>query len=1183
MSCPSCGAAAVEGSRFCATCGQPLVTRSDERRVATVLFADLVGFTSLSESADPEQIKNLVDTCFELLVRDITTFGGRVDKIVGDAIIALFGAPLAHEDDAERAVRAALRMQATLAVYRADADVPVHVRIGVNTGEVLVGALRAGGDYTAMGDVVNTAQRLQVAAEPGAVVVGGATHAATHEMIAYRAIDAIDAKGRDELVEAWVALEPLLPPGHRPRRVQTPFVGRDAELGVLGHAVEAAVERRRAHLLLLVGEAGVGKSRLAEQTAQLARERHGALVFEGRCVPYGEANVWWPVAEAIRQACGLTSDDPLPTATLGCAAAVAHALDLPPDASEAKRVVNGLLYLMGYEVTLREIDPQRAREEATRAVLAFIEGATTRQPVVVVLSDLHWADPLVLDMLGALIDRLSRQRFALIATAREALTEHWTIPSGRHNTIVVNLDPLDRAATGELLDALVPLDVSAEVRAALLDRSGGNPFFLEELVALVGDSELAGSALLSGVGSGALGDLPDTLRGLVAARIDGLTGLERCTVEDAAVWGRSGPVEALVKMAEAMRSSPDLSPVLTGLTDKDILRIDGGHWVFRSDLIREVAYGTLTKADRARRHYGIAAYLSRAVPDRANADERLVDVVAYHYGAAAELTVGLGPLEGVPAKVTALSLDWLEEAARRAEVAQTLPVAERLYSQALRLISSEPSTRRVHLLLGRAAVEAKMRAIPAARADVDEARSDALALGDEAGVARSLLVRGEVERDNGDLLASVATLAEAVEHFRSLGDIAGVGAAMREIGMAQIFLGANDEAEASIRMALAASREAADRRGEAWALQHLAWISFVQGRSAEAESRLARAAETFTELGDAGGLGWATGLLAFVRFNQGNLDEARALGEQVLVDARQRGDRWGEGMMLLLSAGVALWSGRAPAAVSFAREAHTLFHAIGDHFGQAQSLASLGRCLVAAGQIDEGMALLQTAYEDGMADSLADEDRFTLVAGLAGAAVAIGEPSIALEALDRVRDPDDDRLGLGSVERVVANGLALLQAGRVTEAVGELRASAEGAADVAPSAYAQSALALALAAAGEHDEVLALAAEVEQGGHSTYLDRLTAGMAAGLVLARDGDEAAIIELGALVELVDPLQDEVAKALARLAEAAAHELLGLPSADEASHVATARFAALGLTGDGWRTAIDLVLQPEIATV
>ena len=1155
--------------------------------MATVVFADLVGFTSLSESADPEQIKNLVDACFELLVRDVTSFGGRVDKIVGDAIIALFGAPVAHEDDAERAVRAALRMQETLAAYRAevDAEVPVQVRIGVNTGEVLVGALRAGGDYTAMGDVVNTAQRLQVAALPGGVVVGPSTYAATREVVAYRSLGPVGVKGRDEPVEAWVAIETLLPPGHRPRRAQTPFVGRDTELGVLGHAIDATVERHRSHFVLLIGEAGVGKSRLAEETAAVARARHGAVVFEGRCVPYGEANVWWPIAEALRQACEIASDDPLPVASQLCADAVAAALGEPAASQEVRRVADGLLYLMGFEVPLREIDPQRAREEATRAVLTFIEGAARSNPVVLVLSDLHWADSLVLDMLAALTDRLSRQRFALIATARQSLTERWSVPTGRHNTVVVNLDPLERAATGALLDALVPGDVAVEVRAALLDRSGGNPFFLEELVALIGDSDLAGAALASRAGAGALGDLPDTLRGLVAARIDGLTRAERGTLEDAAVWGRSGPVMAIAKMAEALRGADDreVEAVLSGLADKEILRIDDGHWSFRSDLIREVAYGTLTKADRARRHCGIASYMSNVVADKIDADERLVDVVAFHYGAAAELSAELGPVDGVPASVRDHALDWLEEAARRADVAQALPVAERLHSQALRLLGPERSSRRVQLLLGRAGVLADMRDIESARADVEEAHALASELGDESGLARSLLVRGEVERDNGDLAMAIGTLADAVDHFRALGDEQGAADAIREIGMAQIFLGENDEAEHSVRAALAASREAGDRRGEAWALQHLAWISFIQGRVDEAESRIARSAQTFAELGDLGGLGWATGLLAFVRFNQGNLEEARSLGSQVLVEARQRGDRWGEGMMLLLNAGVSLWSGHATEAVSSAREAHTVFKAIGDRFGQTQSLAALGRCLVTTGRIDDGLAMLSDAYDHGLAAERGTDDRFTLAAALAGSAVAVGDPEVALVAIDRIMSEITDGAGLGGIERLVAQGLALVQVGRSTEAVAILRAPAEGTADIPPAAYAQSALALALAATGERDEVLALADEVDQGGRSTYLDRLTAGIAAGLVLTREGAEEGLTRLSAQVETVDGYDDEPAKAIARLAEAAALTALELPSAAEATHAAEARLHALGISATGWRTAIDLVLDPRTAPV
>src|SRR5690349_20167517 len=262
MACPTCGAVAPDDARFCPSCGHALTVRSDERRVVTVLFADLVGFTSLSETADPEAIKNLVDECFERLVAEIDSFGGKVDKIVGDAIVALFGAPVAHEDDAERAVRAALRMHETLALHATESGVDVRMRIGVNTGEVLVGALRAGGDYTAMGDVVNTASRLQTASEPGQVLVGPATHAATRETIAYDHLGPLQARGRDEPVEAYAAIEAPAPPGYRPNRLRTPLVGRDTELALLRHAIQAAVERERAQLVLLVGEAGVGKSRL---------------------------------------------------------------------------------------------------------------------------------------------------------------------------------------------------------------------------------------------------------------------------------------------------------------------------------------------------------------------------------------------------------------------------------------------------------------------------------------------------------------------------------------------------------------------------------------------------------------------------------------------------------------------------------------------------------------------------------------------------------------------------------------------------------------------------------------------------------------------------------------------------------------------------------------------------------
>ena len=273
VTCPSCRADAPAGARFCASCGQDLRLRGDERRVVTVLFADLVGYTALSESRDPEQVKNLVDGCFERLVADIDAFGGRVDKIIGDAIVALFGAPIAHEDDAERAVRAALRMQESLARASDELGVGVMMRVGVNTGEVLVGALRAGGDYTAMGDVVNTANRLQTSARPGEVLVGPSTFAATRRSVRYEPLEPLDVKGREQTVAAWRAEEALAPPGYRPGRGRARLVGREAEMGVLCSTVENTIDNARASLLLLLGEAGVGKSRLAEELAVALRAR----------------------------------------------------------------------------------------------------------------------------------------------------------------------------------------------------------------------------------------------------------------------------------------------------------------------------------------------------------------------------------------------------------------------------------------------------------------------------------------------------------------------------------------------------------------------------------------------------------------------------------------------------------------------------------------------------------------------------------------------------------------------------------------------------------------------------------------------------------------------------------------------------------------------------------------------
>ena len=419
------------------------------------------------------------------------------------------------------------------------------MRIGINTGEVLTGAMRAGGDYTAMGDVVNTANRLQTAAAGGQVLVGAATYHATAEAISYEPVGSISARGIDEPIEAWRALEVLLLPGRHPRHRRSPLVGRDEELSLLRQAVELAFTRSRSNLILVLGDAGVGKTRLADEIAEWAACEHGARHIESRCVPYGEANIWYPIGAALGELCGVAEGASQTEAQKGCTAAVADVFGADPESPTVVQVANSLMYLMGYDGPLRNFEPQRAREEASRAVVRFLDAICAKGPLLFRLADLHWADDVVLALIDDILTRLSRSPFCLVAGARHLIDPRWAPRSGRHNTVVVNLDPLDGTAASQLLEHLVDhRDLPHGLRDTLLVRSGGNPFFLEELVALTdrADEPLEAGRLAEWTSSAAAeAELPETLRGLVAARLDRLPREERAVVEDAAVVGRTGP------------------------------------------------------------------------------------------------------------------------------------------------------------------------------------------------------------------------------------------------------------------------------------------------------------------------------------------------------------------------------------------------------------------------------------------------------------------------------------------------------------------------------------------------------------------------------------------------------------------------------------------------------------------
>jgi class 3 adenylate cyclase/tetratricopeptide (TPR) repeat protein len=1181
MSCPACGDGVPDGARFCPSCGHGVKVGGDERRMATVLFADLAGFTGLSETLDPEQVKNLVDSCFARLAVDVTSHGGRVDKVIGDAIVALFGAPVAHEDDAERAVRAGLQMQRTIAALASELGVALRLRVGVNSGEVLVGAMQAGGGYTAMGDTVNVASRLQTMAAPGAVVVGPATYAATAPVVRYDRMGELQARGREAPVPAWRAIESLSVPGRRPRRNHVPLTGRDDELTILRQSVATSIRRSRPSVTFLVGEAGMGKSRLIEEVAGWAADEYGALVLEGRCVPYGEANPWWPIAEAVRTACGVEIGDTSDATSAKVAAAVARVCGDQVDAGDAAGLAAGLLYLMGDEDALPDVDPQRARREARRALHALISGLTRRQPVVLVLSELHWADDVVLDLFGWDLDRMAGRPLAVLTTSRFELIERWSPPHGRFNLLTLHLDPLDARATRELAEALGAGALPDEVREELVQRSGGNPFFLEELLTYVGE--------------GRLGELPVTLRGLVAARIDALPPEERSVLEDAAVIGRSGSGRILAALSGS-RGLSDVERVVATLASKDLLAVGEDRWEFRSDVVREVAYGTLTKAERAGRHWRVGSWLAEAGRRTGRTDE-LLELVAHHYATAAEVVQELGSVPSVPPDAADLALAVLERAAGWASRRELPMPAIRLLDRGVALAPAGSRARR-RLLLDRAMERATLRELRAARDDLDATDIDgaetggdtpvddaAAAPGDAAGAApgdaadgapgdrelraRHLTVEGVVLQLEGDLAGSAATLRRAVEAWRAAGDRAGEGDALRRFGMTAMLATDAPAAEAALHEALAIARDLGSRRDEAWALWHLAELSFYAGKTEEAEGRLHDAGQAFLEAGDSGGLGWVRGLLGYLKMVQGHRDEAEQLALGVLEDLRDRGDRWALGMVLVLLGSVRLWQGRATAAAGHAAEARVAFGEIEDVDGELRAAGCEARALAALGRADEAWDLIREVIANRAGSSLGLPEF-----GVAGVASHLGD---GRAVLDMVVGAQVDAF---AEEAAVTRGVALLQTGRTPEGLDVLEslcASMTGAAGAAAGGWA--ALALARSCAGDSAGAAEAAARVVAVGDvATYRDAALARLAAAFAHHQMGDRmAAQREIEAARAAVVTTEDVVTGGVVELASARIDESAGRPGGDELVSAALDRLERFGASAVGWDTAVSAAVK------
>jgi class 3 adenylate cyclase len=618
--CSSCGQENPDIARFCLACGASLEAETphrEERRIVSVVFVDLVGFTSRSEQLDPEDVRAIL-TPYHGTVRDeLESFGGVVEKFVGDAVMAVFGAPTSHGDDPERAVRAALAVRDAVAALNAEQpELELRIRGAVNTGEAVVtlSARPALGEAMVAGDVVNTASRLQGSAPVGEIIVGEETYRATRSAIEYEAVGPVTAKGKSAPIEAWRAVAPTTAGGERDLS-STPFVGRDREVGLLDATWERVELERRPHLITVLGAPGVGKSRLTAEFTERVAARGGRVV-RGRCLPYRERSAYGAFAMQIKELAGIFDSDDVDLATGKLRALVERLVGK----EEAEAVAGHIAILLGLETKATAPD----RDSLFQSVRIFIEAGARDEATAFVFEDIHWADQALLDLIELLAARLHDLPVLLLTLARPELLD--TRPGWGGGLLAYNalpLEPLGGSDAAALALHLLGADTKA---AQVAEAAEGNPLFIEQL-----------AAVLSERGSSATETLPTTIRGLVSARLDALPAVEREVILDASICGRSFWLGALMRIAR----DPDcLREALAALERRDLVRRDNvsriegdEQWSFKHVLIRDVAYDLQPRARRRDGHRQVAEFIEASTPEIGEAGAAL----ARHWRGAGEL------------------------------------------------------------------------------------------------------------------------------------------------------------------------------------------------------------------------------------------------------------------------------------------------------------------------------------------------------------------------------------------------------------------------------------------------------------------------------------------------------------------------------------------------------------------
>jgi class 3 adenylate cyclase/tetratricopeptide (TPR) repeat protein len=752
--CPSCGERNPARAKFCLNCGFRLdvaAAESEERKLVTVLFSDLVGFTARSDRADPEDVKAMLRAFHARLKDEIEHYGGTVDKFIGDAVLGVFGAPVSHEDDPERAVFAALRIQEAMEELNDERPgPPLAARIGITTGEAVV-SIRAGPQIgeSVTGDVVNTASRLQSVAPAGGIVVGEPTYRAAAHQFVFEELEPVQVKGKADALQIWRPLRSRSRIGLDVReRPRTVFVGREAESARLRSLYRTAVPgggEGSLQLVTIVGEPGVGKTRLVQEFAVFVEELPDLVRWRvGRSLPFGEGVSFWALGDVVKGEAGILDSDAPEVTEAKLTTALSSVLG---DDDERDWIRTRLAPLLG----IAEAGAATSREEQFTAWRRFLEALAEENPLVLIFEDLHWADDPMLDFIEEFALR-GQGRILMLCTARpELYARRGDWAAGLRNADTIPLPPLTDSETAILLSALLDRAVlPVETQATLLERSGGNPLYAEEFVQMLADRGVI-DRRTGGRAYGTAADVaipvPESLQALIGARLDALPSAEKALLHDAAVIGKvfwSGALASLAGVGEQ-----EIIGRLDDVARRELVRpsrsssVEGqAEYAFWHGLVRDVAYGQIPRAARGAKHLAVAEWLETTAGDRVS---DVAEELAHHYGEALELarTTGGWPALAELERLAAESARYLLLAGDRT-IRFDAEKADAYHLRAVRLLSPSSSLR-------------------------PQALRHAA---DSAGIL-------------GRFEESERLFAEAIEGFRDAGDVRGAGEAMGMLARAK--------------------------------------------------------------------------------------------------------------------------------------------------------------------------------------------------------------------------------------------------------------------------------------------------------------------------------------------------------------------------------------------------------------